>query len=85
MSWKARRWKEHTAGICRREGESTHHRKPRSIGGQSNEENLSELPISKHRAWHDLFRNFTAERIAEEINRRYLDPEFEFICRKRVL
>ncbi|MGA7523906.1 MAG: hypothetical protein WBW84_15750 [Acidobacteriaceae bacterium] len=56
-----------------------HHRKPRSLGGTGEEKNISRLPPKKHAAWHILFCNWTAERIAEEINRWYGDPDYEFI------
>jgi hypothetical protein len=59
---------------------TTHHRKPRSIGGKSEPRNLSRLAGNKHSAWHLLFQNWTAEAIAEEINRLYLDPDYEFIA-----
>lgn len=82
MSWKASRFKSkrfHTY----REAVSTHHRKPRSLGGSGGERNLSELSRSRHAAWHALFQNWSAERIAEEINTRYLDPDYEFVVVKR--
>lgn len=82
MSWTAKRFngKSHKEY---REATSTHHRKPRSLGGNGNEENLSELPRSRHSAWHDLFQNWCAERIAQEINDRYLDPDYVFVVTRR--
>jgi hypothetical protein len=62
---------------------SRHHRKPRSIGGTDEERNISNLPIRKHRAWHILFENMTAFEIANEINVRYLDPDWILIPRRR--
>jgi hypothetical protein len=62
---------------------STHHRKPRSIGGKNDPRNVILLPFAKHEAWHLLFANFTPEQIAEEINRLYLDPDYELIARKK--
>jgi hypothetical protein len=59
---------------------SLHHRKPRSIGGKNDPRNVILLPHVKHEAWHLLFANHTAEQIAEEINRLYLDPAFRFIA-----
>ena len=56
-----------------------HHRKPSSIGGTSDQRNISILPKSKHTSWHYLFGNLTAERIVEEINRQYIDPDYELI------
>jgi len=60
-----------------------HHRKPRSLGGTSEPRNLSRIPPKKHAAWHLLFSNLPAERIAEEINRFYLDPDYRFIPERR--
>lgn len=78
MSWAAKRYEG--AKYPRRQGESTHHRKPTSLGGDSSDRNTAELPIAKHRAWHVLFYNFTPERIAREINDRYLDPDYEMVA-----
>ena len=80
MSWNARKWHIENNHKQYREAESTHHRKPRSQGGKSNAENLSELPRSRHAAWHNLFQNWTPDRIAEEINDRYLDPDFKMVA-----
>jgi hypothetical protein len=41
--------------------------------------NISRLPPKKHEAWHVLFSNFPAEKIAEEINRHNLDPDYQLI------
>lgn len=79
MSWHASRFRNNGY----KEQTTTHHRKPRSLGGTSGRKNLSELPKSRHYAWHVLFSNFTPERIAEEINRRYIDPEYQFVVIKR--
>jgi hypothetical protein len=66
-----------------RKPQSIHHRKPRSIGGRNEPRNRVLLPCKKHDAWHLLFANFTPERIAEEINRLYLDPDYVIVARKR--
>jgi hypothetical protein len=60
-----------------------HHRKPKSLGGGMNKRNISLLPNKKHDAWHILFRNATPEQIAEEINRWYIDPDFQLIVVRR--
>ena len=62
---------------------SLHHRKPRSLGGRREPKNLVRLPHKKHQAWHLLFANFTPQQIADEINRLYLDPDYEIVVRKR--
>jgi len=78
MSWHASRFRSHNEY---HEPKTKHHKRPRSLGGTSERRNISELPKSRHYAWHVLFSNFTPERIAQEINRRYLDPDYEMIVR----
>ncbi len=65
-----------------RRHKSTHHRKPRSLGGGDEKVNLSEVDPKKHEAWHLLFSNKTPEAIAQEINRVWLDPNWVFVPRK---
>jgi hypothetical protein len=60
-----------------------HHRKPKSLGGGRNKRNISLLPNRKHIAWHILFANWPAHKIAEEINARYIDPEFRLVLERR--
>lgn len=61
-----------------------HHRKPRSQGGTGARENISRISEKHHRAWHILFPgNWTPERIAREINERYIDPAFKFTLERR--
>jgi hypothetical protein len=59
-----------------------HHRKPRSLFPKgkvnNNPENISHIKLKHHSAWHILFSSMTAQEIAEEINKYYLDPEFKF-------
>ena len=81
MSWKAKRFYD-TKKESTRVPLSKHHRKPKALGGRSNESNISELPVSKHRAWHTLFRDFDPYRIAQEINSRYLDPGYEMVVKR---
>lgn len=66
-----------------KENLTRHHRKPRSIGGTSEPRNISKIPAKKHASWHILFKNLTAEQIAEEINAFYLDPDFFVIVQRR--
>lgn len=81
MSWKAKRF-EKTVREKSRVGLTEHHRRPKSLGGGEGD-NVSEIPISKHRAWHTLFRNFTPEMIAKEINEKYLDKDYFFVAKRR--
>ena len=62
---------------------SRHHRKPRSLGGITSKENISYIGEEKHRCWHELFHNWTPDKICREINEKYLDPEYMLICIKR--
>lgn len=62
-----------------------HHRKPKNQGGKNNQANISILTRRQHEAWNIITNanQMTPEEIAEEINNRYLDFEYEFICVKR--
>jgi hypothetical protein len=60
-----------------------HHRKPKSLGGIREPRNTSLIPPKKHQAWHLLFSNYAPERIVEEINRLYLDPDYRLIVVRR--
>lgn len=60
-----------------------HHRKCRSNGGQTNDRNVVHVEQSKHQAWHTLFCNYHPEKIAHIINHVWLDPEFEFVVRRK--
>jgi hypothetical protein len=56
-----------------------HHRKPKSLGGGMNKRNISLLPNKQHIAWHILFRNAPPEQIVDEINQKYLDPDYRLV------
>lgn len=59
-----------------------HHRKPKSRGGDNSVGNISRVEVNKHRAWHTLFENMTAQEIANEINRTWIDPEYFLVVRR---
>ena len=80
MSWNAEKYR----GLRHeKDSQSLHHRKPVSLGGTNDERNLSELSTSRHRAWHTCFQNWTPERIAQEISRRYIDPDYKMVAVKK--
>jgi 5-methylcytosine-specific restriction endonuclease McrA len=79
MSWKSRRIK----AMRKKNHDSLHHRKPRSLGGKTTRENTVFLTKSKHEAWHTLFSNMTPYEIANEINKFYLDPDFFMVAVNR--
>ena len=60
---------------------SKHHRKCRSHG-QGKRNNVVTVPDYQHRAWHALFMNLTADKVAEIINRKWIDPDYTFVCVK---
>ncbi len=60
-----------------------HHRLPRSIGGKNNPRNISYIPRDLHEAWHRLFKNMTAQQIAQRISEWYLDPDYIMLAVKR--
>lgn len=63
-----------------------HHRKCRSNGGTNHQDNLSYVEEDQHRAWHRLFKNYPAHKIAEIINETWIDPQFKVvIVERRVL
>lgn len=45
-----------------------HHRRPRSVGGDSRPTNLSYVPSDLHRSWHAMFGNFNVFQIVERLN-----------------
>jgi hypothetical protein len=60
---------------------SKHHRKCRSHG-HGGKNNVVTVPDYQHRAWHALFQNLTADKVAEIINRKWIDPDYTFVCVK---
>ena len=62
---------------------NVHHRKPRSLGGTDKRENLSTVYVNEHVAWHKLFGNNDVTTIARIINTVWLDPDYEFVVRRR--
>ncbi|MEK7596193.1 MAG: hypothetical protein AAB564_01430 [Patescibacteria group bacterium] len=58
--------------------QNQHHRRPRSIGGKSGGKNVIWVNRDDHFAWHKLFRNFMPEKIAEIINKKWLDPNSDY-------
>ena len=61
-----------------------HHRLPRSVGGTNHPDNISYVPCYHHEAWHTLFSNLDAPTICAIINQKWLDPNYEFVCRNKL-
>jgi len=64
-------------------GASHHHRRPKSRGGTTCPANISWVDARKHQAWHMLFENHGPEEIARHINEVWLDPDWEFVPRRK--
>lgn len=58
-----------------------HHRRPKSQGLNNEPENISYIKLKHHKAWHLIFADMTPEEIAEEINKKYLDPAFRMVVK----
>jgi len=61
-----------------------HHRKPRSLGGKTDDANMVQVSVSKHQAWHTLFKNYDPFEICDLINAIWLDPAFKFEVKRVV-
>lgn len=62
---------------------SKHHRLMRGNGGGNEPKNISIVPHYKHVAFHVLFGNMTTEKIVEQLNNIWLDPDIQIIIKKR--
>lgn len=60
-----------------------HHRRPRSLGGDSSHRNISMVQEQHHRAWHLLFKDYTPEKIVHLLNVVWMDPDIKIVIRKR--
>jgi hypothetical protein len=41
------------------------------------------VPVSKHIAWHILFKNYDVHAIATVINETWLDPDFVLVVQRK--
>lgn len=62
---------------------TTHHRKPKSIGGTNEERNISYVRDKEHQAYHLLFSNKTPYEISKILNDTWIDPDYELIVKKK--
>jgi hypothetical protein len=59
-----------------------HHRCPLCLGGKNHPRNLSNVSITQHQSWHNLFGGRKPQDIADFINAVWIDPDYKFICVK---
>ena len=67
----------------KQKGYDFHHRLPRSRGGDDSEENLVQVPVVKHQAYHTLFQNHLPEEIARILNETWISKDWELTARRR--
>jgi len=63
---------------------SRHHKKMRCHGGGDDLRNISNIPQKWHRAFHTIFGNFETHTIMTMMNELFIDPDFEFVLRRKV-
>ena len=62
---------------------SNHHRKMKCHGGKKTAENISNVTVKEHQAWHTLFKHRRPPDIVDLINAVWIDPEYVIVCMKR--
>jgi len=65
-----------------------HHRRPRSLGGDSSRRNISYLDENQHYFYHRLFKNpdgteMTVPEIVRLLTKKFIDPDWVICCQKR--
>lgn len=59
-----------------------HHRRPKSLGGNSSKANISKVSPTLHQSFHKLFANADPFKIAQILNDTWLDPNYKLIVQK---
>ena len=62
---------------------SRHHRRPKSLHGSNDPQNISVVPRNLHESWHTLFGDKNPYEIADICNTVWLDPCYYFLVRRR--
>jgi len=62
---------------------SRHHRRPKVRGGTLEKSNVSIVTKKAHRAYHLLFGVMTPQQVAEELNRKWIGPQWELVAVRR--
>lgn len=60
-----------------------HHRKPRSKGGKRTPRNISRVTRKQHEAFTTLFDNKDVEEITDDLNEKWIDPDYVVIAVKK--
>lgn len=56
---------------------------PKSLGGDDGNQNISVVPVVKHRAYHALFANGNPYDVAEILNKFWISPDYELVVRRK--
>jgi len=62
---------------------TNHYRRPVSEGGTRKLRNISRVHNKKHKAYHLLFATWNPFQIAAELNRVWIDLDFELVVRRK--
>lgn len=60
-----------------------HHRKCKINQGNNSVENISIVPVHKHRAFHILFGTACTHEIARILTEIWIDPRFKLVVERR--
>lgn len=60
-----------------------HHRKCLKNGGDNSPRNIVKVSDKRHRCYHYLFGHMTPEKVAEELSRVWVDPDYKIIAVNR--
>lgn len=60
-----------------------HHRKARSNGGDNSDNNVVKVIKSKHQAFHHLFYDGSPQKVANILNRSWIDIDYKLVVVKR--
>ncbi len=52
----------------------------RKNGGTDEPRNISLIPCKHHEAYHLIFGHMTPEKLANELNRKWIDPDYRMVA-----
>ncbi len=78
------KWKQALEEHIQLQQLTRHHRLPKSSNGSDKLDNISLVPLKKHQYFHGLFGTDDVYKIAEKLNKIWIDPRFELIVREKI-
>ena len=77
---KLRKLRKKSRGYHAPSGYNRHHRKPKSLGGRNNPENISIVQKRHHQMFNELFgSNPTAHEVAQILTDVWIDPKYRIV------